>query len=289
MKKIIFILLIILLLINQAKNSIIEYSFFVAGHTYGSPAGKNRTGLYHYFWDKRNLILNDPTIKFGILTGDIVPKSSNEYWDAIDKDIKELNMPIYFALGNHDQSPSRELVEERYGPTYYSFKKNNDLFIILNPLLNQWNISGEQLQFLKETLKKNKETRNIFVFTHQVLWYKGNKEYKTIPINNAVGKSKEINFWTEIEPLLANTNKKVFFFAGDVGALGNGRIAFMVYQYDNISLIASGMGGGDYDNFLIVNVYNDGSVFIKPIPLHEKDILYFNNITKIKHVGGRPV
>ena len=49
-----------------------------------------------------NLINNDKLIDFGFLTGDIVKTSTEKNWNEIDSDLKLLNCPVYFAVGNHD-------------------------------------------------------------------------------------------------------------------------------------------------------------------------------------------
>ena len=46
----------------------------------------------------------------------------------------------------------------------------------------------------------------------------------------------------------------------------------MYHQYDNITLIASGMGGGVKDNMVIVDVHEDKSVSFRLIALNGNDI-----------------
>ena len=46
----------------------------------------------------------------------------------------------------------------------------------------------------------------------------------------------------------------------------------MFHQYDNITLIASGMGGNVRDNFVIIDVYEDGSVGYRLIALNDPDV-----------------
>ena len=96
-----------------------DYSFFVAGHVF------SYSGIYPPFKEKFEYITNDNLIKFGVFTGDIVKEGLEEQWDAVDEDIAELEIPVYFTLGNHD-NVNRELFESRYGRTYYSFTYEND-------------------------------------------------------------------------------------------------------------------------------------------------------------------
>ncbi len=244
-----------------------DYAFFVAGHAYGKP-GIFNGGLHLPFKEKFNLLRNDPELQFGILTGDIVYKSSVKAWDKVDVDINALGKKVYFTPGNHDVG-NRALYESRYGRTYNSFVYESDLFILLDPNIDSCNISGEQLIFLKRTLQENSEiVNNIFVFFHQVLWWSPDNIYKNFKINSTEGRRETINFWDEVEPLFSSLPNPVYMFAGDVGAIPK-REAWMYHTYKNINLVASGMGGGTHDNFIIVHVHENKDVSYELIFLGE--------------------
>lgn len=273
-------LIFILLLVSCESEKIFnKYSFFVAGHTYGEPRIDN-VGFHPPFKDKFNLINEDELIRFGVLTGDIVITSTNKNWDEIDEDLKLLNYPVYFTVGNHDVD-NPKIFENRYGETYYSFIYNNDLFIVLDPNINNWNISGDQLFFLKNTINRNYyNVNNIFVFFHQMLWWDNNNKFKNVKMNSITGRSNKINFWNEIEPLFSSLNNKTYMFCGDVGAWNNGS-EFMYHNDNNITYIASGMGAGVRDNFVIVDV-NDGSVDFRLIALNNDNINSLGYLTDYK-------
>jgi len=273
----IILLYLLFSLSGQTQNRQIVYSFFVAGHTYGQPGVKN--GLHPPFKEKFDYIRNRPEIKFGVFTGDIVAANPTAIeWDRVDADIENLGLPVYFTVGNHDME-NRELFESRYGDTYYSFTFENDLFIVLDPNLDNWNISGDQLVFLKNTLKENNNNNNhIFVLFHQLLWWENNNVYANIGPNSFAGRADSINFWSEIEPMFSKLQNEVFMFAGDVGA-GSWAVDFMYDKYNNISLIASGMGEGNGDNFIVVNVYEDNSVGYDLICLNDSVLNCFGNLT----------
>ena len=248
----------------------LQYSFFVAGHTYGKP-GVDNIGFHPPFRQKFDLIKNDSSIQFGVLTGDIVSAGTGKNWDEIDRDVEELGKVVHFTVGNHDMS-DRQLYETRYGSTYYSYSYDKDLFIVLDPNIDGWNISHEQLQFLKNELqKKSGDADHVFVLFHQVLWWAPDNQFKNIDINSLEGRAEKINFWDEVEPLFHSLSVPVYLFAGDVGAYATGD-EFMYYHYDNITLIASGMGGEARDNFVIVDVYNDKTVSFRLIALNGDDI-----------------
>jgi hypothetical protein len=254
--KIIIYLFILFVGINV--NSQESYSFFIAGHTYGDP-GVNNIGLHPPFLAQFDSINANKSIQFGVLTGDIVsPNPIAQDWDEVDANLATLNVPVYFAVGNHDME-NRPLYESRYGATYYAIKKGKDLCIFLDPNIDGWNISGDQLDFLKAALADLSEIRNVYVFVHQVLWAESDNKYSYIGVNSNDGKADEINFWTEIEPLFHNSGHQTYFFAGDLGA-GDWSSDFAYDRYDNINFIASGMGGPFGDHFIVVNVDDFGNL-----------------------------
>ena len=259
------------------SKSPVAYSFFVAGHTYGQP-GIDNIGVHPSFKDKFDFIREDEVIAFGVFTGDIVLTSTEKNWDEIDSDIKLIGHPVYFSVGNHDIK-DYILFESRYGKTYKSFIHNSDLIIILDPNIDNWNISGDQLIFLKKVLTTNyKNIDNIFVFFHQLLWWEPNNIYKNISLNSLEGRSENTNFSSEIKPLFNALPNNIYMFAGDVGAFRNGS-EFMYYKDKNITFIASGMGGGERDNIVIVDIRKDKTVGFRLIALNGDNI---NSLGKLE-------
>ncbi|MCB0686316.1 MAG: metallophosphoesterase [Saprospiraceae bacterium] len=253
-----YILSSIFLLYSCSKQDT-GYSFFVAGHTYGSPLD-TLPGLHPPFVHDFDYLHTLPKMKFGVLTGDMVYHSRSKYWDIVDKELSTLSIPIYFVAGNHDEG-NGSLYQSRYGRTYYTFNYLNDLFLVLNPGLAGWNIQDDQLLFLKGQLEDAQKYRHIFIFFHQVLWQSIDR-YADLRINSKDGKAPSINFWTEIEPLLKKLENQIFLFAGDVGATPD-KTSFFYDRYDNITFVASGMGNLIQDNYVIVDVSQDGKVDIK--------------------------
>ena len=213
---------------------------------------------------------------FGVLTGDIVQTSNHSSWDAVDIDLKLLNLPVFFCAGNHD-TYNRKLYEERNGKTFYDTVIYNDLFIVLDANINNWNISGKQLDFLSNSITSHKHVNNVFVFVHQLIWWNKGNRFKNIQLNWPPYTPDSTNFWSDIEPFFHNIKKPVCIFAGDLGA-SNKATPFMYFNYDNISLIAGRMGGGINDNFLIVNVLEDKTISFDLIAL-QGDI---NKLGKLK-------
>jgi hypothetical protein len=227
-----------------------DYSFFIAGHAYGSPSGKN-LGIYPKFY--KELLNNKNIFEFGILAGDVTRKGDKISWDFFDNQIKNFDYKIYIAPGNHDigsiENDEKTInFKKRYGNLYQSFKFKNDLFIILNPYENEWSIKNEQLDFLKKELQNNYQfVDNIFIITHPVIYI--NKKFN-IKVHSFTGAGKNINFWDEIYPLFKKYDNNYYVIAGDVGAFPN-EFELFCNKFEKNLFLASGMGGGVHDNYFI--------------------------------------
>lgn len=245
----------------------VEYSFFVAGHTYGKH-GVNNVGLHPPFEAYYDTINAYPRMLFGALTGDIVLSSTEQNWDEVDASIQRLSMPVHFAFGNHDIQWNRPLVESRYGQPYKAFQQENDLFIFLDSNIDSLSITGNQLDFLTNTLDSlASSSEHIFVFIHHMIWWEEDNIFELAPPNGVAQKGENVNFWTEIEPLFNALDKPVFFFSGDGGANHVAR-SLTYYKDGDITYITSGMGFGQKDNFIIVDILDNNEVRLNVIGLN---------------------
>lgn len=231
-----------------------RYSFFVAGHVYGTP-GVNNPGVHPPF-KARFPEINSQGTDLGFWTGDTVITSTPTDWDEIDADLAAITAPTHLIVGNHDMT-NRELFVSRYGPTYYSFEHQGDLFIALDSELDPSNISGEQMTFLRDAVRST-TAQNIFILVHRLLWVSEGTPYYKLKsgLNSAKGYNFRANFWTEVEPLLRTLDAQVYVIAGDVGVTW--AMSLFYEHYDNMHLVASGMGGSEEENYLIFTVGPDG-------------------------------
>jgi len=270
-----FVLIIVLLIfavscqLPEEKSN--AYSFFVAGHTYGNPNAKN-LHLHPAFVKQFETIHNHPGIAFGIFNGDLVRKSTPENWDSVEVDLAKLKVPYYVVPGNHD-TYNRPLFEEKFGDpenefrTYSFFKKQQDLFILLDGNLDKWSITGKQLEFFTKVIHQEAPTaRNIFVFVHELIWWDEANEFAEVKLNWPPYTPDTTNYWSTIEPLLRKQGKPVFICAGDLGA-SNQASAIMFAEKDGITYLASGMGGNKDENFLLVDVDENGKVEFEVVAL----------------------
>mgnify|MGYP001797720583 CR=1 FL=1 len=252
---------ILMLFSSCPRKAVVEpYSFFVAGHTYGVKE-KPIPGLHMPFVADFETLNNYPDLHFGVLTGDIVYYSRDTSWSNVDRQLQKLNVPVYFTTGNHDEG-HKQVYQERYGITYYSFEQGTDLCIVLNPGLGGWNIWNEQMNFLKAQMEKVPHYKHVFLFFHHLVWWDDDNEYSNYRPNSLDGRAPTVNFLSEVLPMLQACGRPVYCFAGDVGAAGHPTV-FFADKRDNVYLIASGMGNQRKDNYLIVDVYPETGVEIK--------------------------
>ena len=250
----------------ENENPTISYSFFAAGHLYpfGSPQNEN-FGFYAPFDSNLNYINNYPNLEFGVFTGDVVADPSASYWDSLQVDLNKVSVPYFIAPGNHDRG---EEFLKRFIYYYQTFYLHEDLFVILTP--TNWNIEGDQLDFLKKTLSDNKDTtNNVFIFLHELIWWSPDNKFCEVHINWPPHYPGSTNYWDEIDPLLRSYPNQIVIFAGDIGC--NVLSPCMYYQYDNIILIGSGMGNGTKDNIIFTDVYSDGSFQFNLTHLNSQD------------------
>ena len=238
------------------------YSFFVAGHVYGSP-GSDYNGIYEPF--KSNSKLNDCVfMPLGFLLGDVVIEASNHEFNILKNDIKSIGNKtnIHISPGNHDvgtgpYDAKRDIYIQNFGETFKYFKYENDLFILLDANLNNWNIIDDQLQMLKSLNSGKNEYDNVFIFSHQVIWVDDeSKNLSSLIVNSKEGKAEKLNFWNDVFPVIEDIGERVFLFAGDVGAFDN-KSEFFYDNIQGVDFFATGMGGGKRDNFLFVHVNHD--------------------------------
>ncbi len=104
-------------------------------------------------------------------------------------DMLPSSIPLYFAMGNHDgevgwdsfntkQYRREYFPEQTFENNYYSFTKDNALFIVLDPYTYTiekpntdgwlWTLGKVQYDWLKTTLEKSNAQRK-FVFIHQLV------------------------------------------------------------------------------------------------------------------------
>ena len=248
-----------------------EYSFFVAGHTYRTPTeialnvwAEDELGMHLPFVNQIPTLNHYPLMELGVLTGDVVYKPLRLNWEIALEEIDQFSMPIHIASGNHDRGPVFDSLFE----SYYSFLHRNDLFIILSP--TNWNIEGDQKDFLFETINNHKsQVNNIFIFCHELIWWAPDNAFQNVKINHAPQYPGSTNYWEDLHPYFASHSNNIVLFAGDLGAKSS-VTPYMYYKENNVTLIGSGMGSNVNDNIIIVAVDAEGKLNYKLLGINAK-------------------
>lgn len=95
-------------------------------------------------------------------------------WKAFEQVVGQCQVPFFPVVGNHDVSDaaSEQLWMREMGPTRYSFRYGNSLFIALDSeevdALDR--LPGAQVEWLKTELQAAVGVTNIFLFLHQPLF-----------------------------------------------------------------------------------------------------------------------
>ena len=111
---------------------------------------------------------NTEKVDFTCVCGDLTNKGTDaqltEYKNAVG------SYPVYEVTGNHDTYTYGADIEQRIeaytgNPLYYSFSKENDVFIMVGVINEGSHFTNAELQWLYETLEENRNKR-CFVFQH---------------------------------------------------------------------------------------------------------------------------
>ena len=165
----------------MAKDSDSDFDFVVVTDR----TGEHREGVFREAMTKVNLI--QPA--FVLSVGDLIegytddPNELKSQWDEIGEMVSLLEMPFFYAAGNHDMSNTvmSEFWRDRFGPSYYSFSYKDVLFVVLNSELFGMvsdpgrSVPGpesqaEQMAWLESVLSEESGRRYSFIIVHQPLW-----------------------------------------------------------------------------------------------------------------------
>ena len=177
-------------------------------------------------------------------------------WDEFEGFIEQLEVPFFYAAGNHDMSNATmaETWQARFGPSFYRFVYKDVLFVVLNselfsmvskpdaPVPGPWT-QAEQLEFIERTLAEVPDPRWTIVIVHQPLW-----DYASVRGD-----------WPRVEAMLADRDYTVF--AGHFH-----HYVKVVRQNRNYITLASTGGGsslrgnlyGEFDHVALVTMTAGG-------------------------------
>jgi predicted MPP superfamily phosphohydrolase len=203
-----------------------------------------------------HISLIDPQPDFIINSGDIVSRGlSKEYIEYFIPPLLESDIPIFIAIGNHDDGYSGKAIEYRYlfgdNALNYYFDYCNTRFVFFD---NATKVDSpeERLQWLEKVLSETPQNRKIIVAAHKPI---GNIEKWSY---HAMGKEHSEMFTDQ----MSKYNVEHVFF---------GHIhAYSTTTFNNVDYTISGGGGaglhdrfgpqGKVHHYIICDVLSDGSL-----------------------------
>lgn len=199
-----------------------------------------------------------------LLGGDMANLSSKD--DSILNYLNEVfdftNQHTLWSLGNHDYTNLPLLLKYTKKNTFYSYKDENTLFIVLDTQKDSSQIIGDQLSFLNTTLDTTQNYNNLVIFTHKLIWMRNHNELESFidsVSNGHYGNCdyciQDNNFYEDIYPKLIDLKEKgkqVYCIAGDIG------FKTQKFEYktdDNIIYLASGIKANTPNNYFLKLYY----------------------------------
>ncbi len=234
-----------------------EYSFLVGGHLYGD-AGNARSP-----WPAASLLAGLDSIhasgaSFFVSLGDNVRRADEAQFRGFQQAFAErLGMPLFTAPGNHDLA-DRPLYERLYGPTWGSFRRGRELYLLLDTELDSGRIDGGQREWFLGRLAEAAENPGldrVFVFSHKLIWAdRPGWESLAGHINSRRGYDTSGHFARHIESAVAQlaTRKSVYWLSGDIGVSWS---LPLFYERDtDTGVVYAAVGLGDTENDCLLQV-----------------------------------
>jgi len=161
-----FSLLALLLATVDARLGTDDFSFIHCSDTHSPVAGSDETIA---------AMRAQEGPSFVIVTGDLTefggPSAGKAGWDRYLGYWKEFRIPVYHALGNHDNTwdCARPALRRIHGAPWYSFEKQGCRFVALDSATPQDprpSFGHEMLAWLREDLRAVKKDVPLFLFFH---------------------------------------------------------------------------------------------------------------------------
>jgi hypothetical protein len=268
--------------INGAALEAIElgrpYSFWVAGHLYGSHG--NQTSIFPASSFLANVDrLRDSGASLLVLVGDNFRRPEPLQIAQFQRLMRRLPFPVFNAPGNHDH-PESEHYQQHFGrQSYRRFQGGACLFLVLDSELDDGRISGPQLERLLNWLAEaegDRQIKNVFLFSHHLVWCADHPVLSSIrPYLNSAKHLHQGWFAERLGPALERLaqEKCVYWFSGDVGATWSYSTFYWKDPQRNLYYLATGLGDTSRDAILRVHVDAQGGVNITPISLADRPML----------------
>ncbi|MBI5434685.1 MAG: metallophosphoesterase [Planctomycetes bacterium] len=247
-----------------------RFSFVVLGHLRGDANGELLQNLDEVLSEVERL---QPDLVFlcgDLIWGDIEAPTTDAAairadWDALDRKLARLSMPVHRVPGNHDVNDlvTRDIWVERYGDLPKAFEFEGSKFLLLRSVwwpdesefqkhpqayIRGRDLARDQLGFLERELAEPSRSLHTFVFMHHLLWW-----------------SENAAWWRDAHPILAEANVDAVF-GGDYGPLKfsaaeRDGVRYLQTSIENVISLEmlrtrelSRQLSAQFDNFLLVEV-----------------------------------
>lgn len=270
---------------REVKDSTASYSFIVSGHFYGASTNASTFPASSLLANIDQL--NKQRAAFLMSLGDLFMDVNGEYLEHYQVSLfNKLTIPLFNAVGNHDVSNGNQY-EKVFGPTFFSFRKGSELFIVLNTEMNDGSIKNEQLDLLEHELQPGKLTtvKNIFIFSHRPVWAEQLKKYEKLFSGNTRTSFGKNNFTDDVLPVLqaVSKEKNICWMSGSTAG-GPASFFYDKHEETNITFMQTAIRDQPYDAALRVNVEN-GRVSYSGIsftgqklnPIESYNVAYWQN------------
>ena len=155
--------------------------------------------------------INQHSPSFLILLGDSYRLPLKDHVESFKRAIIEsIESPIYSVIGNHE-SIDREIYSSIFKNTYFSFSHCNNTYIFLDSEeSDDSHFSDNQLDFLLNIGGSIGDSKNVFIFSHKLLW--ASKTNKYSPVWNSMnvrGKDADYDYYVDtIKPIIYKISEK---------------------------------------------------------------------------------
>jgi hypothetical protein len=251
---------------SEAVSASIEdpdsFRFFYIGHAYGAhneEGGKKKLAYPHP--EIIRLIDQLKIYDFGVFGGDVVEICNKQSVKAFeDFLVKPLGLPLINSIGNHDKC-----LQKMYGlPALQLITKEKNTFLIINSKYRK--LENKKIDWLREQLEelnRKPDVIRIFIFTHRPTFLLLDPSLKGATGFGNFSVRPDEYFTDAIKKTILeiDTNKSVYWFAGDLGM----RLPYVYKKLGkNIHLIGSGVYERGSDHYLDVTI-NPDTVDIKTV------------------------
>lgn len=240
--------------------------------------GEHREHVFEEAMPKVNLL--QPA--FVVSVGDLIEGYTNdaaridEEWNEFEGFVDQLEMPFFYAPGNHDMSNAvmAEAWRKRFGPSFYHFKYKGALFVVLNSELfgmvhspkeslpGPWS-QAEQMVWVEKVLAENADARWTFVIVHQPLWDQPKIHPDWLRVEEMLGDRGHTVFAGHKHNYLQSVRQgRNYITLATVG--GGSRLRGTAWgEFDHVAFVRVGA-----ENPVLANVEIDG---IHPVDIVTKD------------------